>query len=359
MRKSAFIDEVEITVAGGCGGGGIVSFLREKSRPDGGPNGGDGGAGGSVQAVATRAVNTLLEFKYRRRVAAANGGRGMGKSRHGKNGADTVIQVPLGTRITDSATGFLHADLTCEGQTALLASGGAGGLGNEHFKTSTNRAPRTATAGQAGEVRQFTLALALLADVGLLGAPNAGKSTFLRALTDAHAKTGDYPFTTTQPQLGVITPAAVAADDADADAITIADIPGLVRGASSGAGLGNRFLRHLARTALLCHVVDISQPDAVETCRMINCELAKTADAALAKKPQWLILNKTDLISPAAVVDCKNVMQKNFPFFERVFAVSAFRADGTQAVAQALVARHAATATATTAAASAPAAAAL
>lgn len=320
--STAFIDEVEITVSGGNGGDGIVSFLRERSRPDGGPNGGDGGRGGDVVLSAAESVNTLLEFRRRRLVAAANGRRGMGKNRHGADGDNAVLQAPTGTRVIDVDTGGLHADLTCAGQSIVLAAGGAGGIGNARFKSSRNRAPRLATSGRRGERRCFRLELRLLADVGLLGAPNAGKSTLLRAMSAACPKVAAYPFTTLEPQLG-----CVYVSERE-DGAVVADIPGLIRGAADGAGLGNRFLRHVSRTTLLCQVVDASAPHPAADCRMVDEELRQAAPSGLADKPRWLIMNKMDLLTANAREDCLRHMRREFPFFGRVLPLSALTGEG-------------------------------
>ena len=325
MRRSAFIDEVEITVVGGRGGDGMISFLRERARPHGGPNGGDGGHGGSVLAIATTALNTLSEYRFRRRIVAANGERGGGKDRHGKNGGDTVLEMPLGTRIFDAETGDLHADLTAAEEPVLLSAGGRGGFGNAHFKTSVNRAPRRFTPGETSVERHFRLELSVLADVGLLGAPNVGKSTLLRAISSARPKVADYPFTTLAPQLGV-----VRFEDGH-DSAVVADIPGLLDGAAEGVGLGNRFLRHLSRTALLWQVADISSPTLAEDCLAIGRELAAADLGELKTKPRWLILNKTDLLSSAEDIENRRrQMSEDFPHFSVVLALSAQTGDGTK-----------------------------
>ena len=261
--KKGFIDETAITVTGGGGGNGIVSFLRERGRPWGGPNGGDGGGGGDVYITADGRIKTLLELGRRRRIAAGRGRHGQGSDCCGAAGKDAALFAPIGTRICDLDTGQLHADLVRDGEKVLLARGGRGGLGNSRFKSSTNRAPRRATEGEAGEERRFSLELRILADVGLFGMPNAGKSSLLRALSAAKPKVAPYPFTTLSPQLGVI-------DSGNGASVTVADVPGLIGGAAQGAGLGNRFLRHLARTALLCQVVDISVCDPAADCLQVQ-----------------------------------------------------------------------------------------
>ncbi|MGI9047106.1 MAG: Obg family GTPase CgtA [Burkholderiales bacterium] len=287
-----FIDEAVIEVIAGKGGDGSASFRREKYIPRGGPDGGDGGQGGSVYAIADRNINTLVEYRYARIHRAKNGERGRGADCYGKSGDDIVLRFPVGTVITDHTSGEPIADLAQHGEQALLAKGGAKGLGNLHFKSSTNRAPRQTTPGQAGETRMLRLELKVLADVGLLGLPNAGKSTFIRAVSAARPKVADYPFTTLHPNLGVVR--------VDYDkSFVIADIPGLIEGAAEGAGLGHQFLRHLARTRLLLHLVDIApfdESDPVADAHTVVEELRKY-DEALYRKARWLLLNKVDLIA--------------------------------------------------------------
>jgi GTPase len=287
-----FVDEARIEVHAGNGGGGAVSFRREKYIPRGGPDGGDGGRGGSVYARADRNVNTLIDYRYRRIFRAQNGRGGQGKQCTGRSAEDVWLRVPVGTTVRDRATGALVADLTSHGEAALLARGGQGGLGNVNFKSSTNRAPRHATPGTPGESRDLYLELKVLADVGLLGMPNAGKSTLIRAISSARPKVADYPFTTLNPSLGVVRVDV-------ARSFVVADIPGLIEGAAEGAGLGHQFLRHLARTRLLLHVVDAApvdpQTDPVREARAIAAEL-KRYDSALHRKPRWLVLNKADLL---------------------------------------------------------------
>jgi GTP-binding protein len=289
-----FVDEATIDVSAGDGGNGAVSFRREKYVPRGGPDGGDGGRGGSVWAVADRNINTLIDYRYARTFRAKRGENGRGADQYGRGADDIVLRVPVGTVVTDADTGQLVADLASDGARALVAKGGAGGLGNIHFKSSTNRAPRQSTPGEKGEQRRLRLELKVLADVGLLGMPNAGKSTLIRAVSAARPKVADYPFTTLAPHLGVVRV------DVNASFV-IADIPGLIEGAADGAGLGHRFLRHLARTRLLLHVVDIApiDPDAdpVRDAKAIVEELARY-DPDLAAKPRWLVLNKLDLVPP-------------------------------------------------------------
>ena len=287
-----FIDEATIEVHAGKGGDGIAAFRREKYVPKGGPSGGDGGRGGSVFAVADRNVNTLVEYRYARIHRAKNGTNGQGSDCYGAAGEDIRLVFPVGTVVWDEESGELVADLARDGEEVLLARGGKGGLGNLHFKSSTNRAPRQFTRGEPGESRRLRLELKVLADVGLLGLPNAGKSTFIRAVSAARPKVADYPFTTLHPNLGVVR--------VDVNhAFVIADIPGLIEGAAEGAGLGHQFLRHLARTRLLLHLVDIAPLDATSdpaADALAIVEELRKYDEALYRKPRWLVLNKIDLL---------------------------------------------------------------
>src|SRR6266850_1083804 len=289
-----FIDEARIEVHSGKGGDGAVSFRREKNVPRGGPDGGDGGSGGSIYAVADRNINTLVEYRFARIHRARDGAHGRGAQCNGKGADDVVLRVPTGTVITSAETGETLADLAQHEQVALLARGGKGGLGNVNFKSSTNRTPRKATPGKPGEHRTLKLELKVLADVGLLGLPNAGKSTFIRSVSAARPKVADYPFTTLHPNLGV-----VRVDENRS--FVIADIPGLIEGAAEGAGLGHQFLRHLQRTRLLLHLVDIAPFDEnanpANDARAIVEELRKYDDD-LYRKSRWLVLNKVDLIAP-------------------------------------------------------------
>lgn len=288
-----FIDEARILIAAGDGGNGIASFRREKYEPEGGPDGGDGGNGGSVFFVADHNVNTLIEYRYARRHRAQRGRNGGSSDCYGKRGDDLTLRVPVGTVVTDINSQELLADLDIDGKVVLLAKGGRGGLGNIHFKSSTNRTPRQCTRGEEGEQRELRLELRLLADVGLLGLPNAGKSTFLRAVSAARPKVADYPFTTLQPHLGVVRV------NPDASFV-IADVPGLIDGAADGAGLGIRFLKHLSRTRLLLHIVDLAPMDPhTDPVRGVETVLAELSryDPELAAKPRWLVLNKLDLIA--------------------------------------------------------------
>lgn len=290
-----FIDEARIEVHAGKGGDGSAAFRREKYVPRGGPSGGDGGRGGSVWAVADRNLNTLIDYRYARLHRAEDGAAGGGSDKNGRSGRDIELRVPVGTLVRDAASGDPLADLVRDGDRALLARGGRGGLGNIHFKSSTNRAPRQFTRGEPGESRQLALELRVLADVGLLGLPNAGKSTFIRAVSSARPKVADYPFTTLDPSLGVVR----IAHDAS---FVVADIPGLIEGAAEGAGLGHQFLRHLARTRLLLHLVDISAHDdgahPAQAVRVVARELRKY-DESLYRKPRWLVFNKIDMTPDA------------------------------------------------------------
>jgi GTP-binding protein len=290
-----FIDEAKIEVHAGKGGDGSAAFRREKYVPRGGPSGGDGGRGGSVWAVADRNLNTLIDYRYARIHRAENGDGGRGSDKYGRGGRDIELRVPVGTMVRDAQSGEPIADLARDGERALLAKGGQGGLGNLHFKSSINRAPRQFTRGLPGESRALALELRVLADVGLLGLPNAGKSTLVRAVSSARPKVADYPFTTLNPSLGVVR----VAPDAS---FVIADIPGLIEGAAEGAGLGHQFLRHLSRTRLLLHVVDIAPPDPEANpagdARALVQELKKY-DEALYRKPRWLVFNKIDAVADA------------------------------------------------------------
>src|ERR671936_591145 len=272
-----FIDEAKIEVHAGKGGDGMAHFRREKYIRYGGPNGGDGGRGGSVWARADRNVNTLIDYRFECIHRAANGARGMGSDCNGRGGEEVELVMPIGTIVRDEQTGELVADLARDGERALLARGGQGGLGNVHFKSSVNRAPRQFTRGEPGESRRLTLELRVLADVGLLGLPNAGKSSLIRAVSSARPKVADYPFTTLNPSLGVVR--------AGHASFVIADIPGLIEGASEGAGLGHQFLRHLARTKLLLHLVDLTREEPAHDVRVIANELKKY-DEALYRKPR-------------------------------------------------------------------------
>ncbi len=315
-----FVDEATIKVSAGKGGDGCCSFRREKFIPFGGPNGGDGGDGGSVYIVADPHLNTLIDFRYQRSFNAKSGQGGMGSDCTGKGGEDLLIKVPLGTVVYDAETEELLGDLTHENQQLKVAQGGFHGLGNTRFKSSTNRAPRQTTKGSLGEARQLRLELKILADVGLLGMPNAGKSTFIRAISAARPKVADYPFTTLYPNLGVVRTAAY-------HSFVVADIPGLIPGAAQGAGLGVRFLKHLQRTRVLLHLIDIApldNSDPVKVAKQIVNELQQF-DAELAAKPRWLVFNKIDLIDEdERQAICKNIVKK-LKWKGPVFEVSALK----------------------------------
>lgn len=322
-----FVDEAVISVEAGDGGNGVASFRREKFVPFGGPDGGDGGRGGSVYVQADDDTSTLVDFRYTRRYRAERGKNGAGANCTGRAGEDIVLKVPVGTTIVDIDSGDIIGDLISDGQRVMVASGGDGGLGNTRFKTSTNRAPRKATSGGKGEVRDVRLELKVLADVGLLGMPNAGKSTFIRAVSAAKPKVADYPFTTMVPNLGVV--------DVDRHrSFVMADIPGLIEGAAEGAGLGIRFLKHLARTRILLHIVDV-QPidgsDPVYNAKAIIAELAKFSPT-LAQLPMVLVLNKLDQLAEDARDEwCAHILQE-LDWQGPVFETSGLLSEGTQAV---------------------------
>ncbi|MDE3073761.1 MAG: GTPase ObgE [Pseudomonadota bacterium] len=324
-----FVDEAHIKVQAGDGGNGCISFRREKFIPLGGPSGGDGGYGGSIWLVADEGLNTLVDFRHQRSFKAKRGENGMGSQMYGKGGEDTVIRVPVGTMVTNVDTDELIGDLTRHGQRMLVAQGGKGGLGNIHFKTSVNRAPRKATPGTPGEVRELKLELRLLADVGLLGFPNAGKSTFIRAVSAATPRVADYPFTTLHPHLGVV---SLGTDQS----FVIADIPGLIEGAADGAGLGIQFLRHVARTSLLLHLVDIApigDVDVAEQVRAIEQELAKF-DPELLERPRWLVLNKADMLPAEERIAVAEKIVAELRWTQPWFLVSAIAHENTMAVCQ-------------------------
>ncbi len=327
-----FVDEAEIKVEAGDGGNGCVSFRREKYIPKGGPDGGDGGDGGDVYLVATESLNTLADFRTQRIFRAGRGENGMGRQMTGKRGQDCQIQVPVGTLIYDADTGELIGDLTGHGQRLLVAKGGRRGLGNVHFKSSTNRTPRQSTPGTPGDQRRLKLELKLLADVGLLGLPNAGKSSLIRHLSSARPRVADYPFTTLHPNLGVVKVDPMRS-------FVVADIPGIIEGAAEGAGLGNRFLKHLARTRLLLHLVDIAPADGhdpAEDIRQIQSEIARWSDE-LASKPCWLVPNKIDLVPrEEAETRCARLIER-LEWEGPVFPVSAVSGEGTRELAQAIM----------------------
>ncbi|MDB5840503.1 MAG: GTP-binding protein [Herminiimonas sp.] len=318
-----FIDEAKIEVIAGDGGNGVASFCREKFRPFGGPDGGDGGKGGSILAIADRNINTLVDFRFAKLHKARDGENGRGADCYGKGADDIVLRMPVGTLIIDQNDGEIVADLTEHGQEVLLAKGGEGGWGNIHFKTSTNRAPRQKTEGKPGERRELRLELKVLADVGLLGMPNAGKSTFITAVSNARPKIADYPFTTLHPNLGVV---RVSHEKS----FVIADIPGLIEGAAEGAGLGIQFLRHLQRTRLLLHIVDLApfdNIDPVKEAKAIVKELKKY-DESLFEKPRWLVLNKLDMVPDAERTKRVKDFLKRFGWKGPVFEISALTREG-------------------------------
>jgi GTP-binding protein len=319
-----FFDEARIEVIAGDGGNGSASFRREKFVPRGGPDGGDGGRGGSIHVVADRNINTLIDYRYTRTFRAERGENGASKDCYGKGGDDVVLRMPVGTVISDLETGEPIADLDEDGKQVTLAHGGRGGLGNIHFKSSVNRAPRKRTMGQEGERRSLYLELKVLADVGLLGMPNAGKSTFIRSVSAAKPKVADYPFTTLAPNLGVVR-------TTEARSFVIADIPGLIEGAAEGAGLGHQFLRHLQRTRILLHLIDLApfDPDAdpVREAHAIVEELRKY-DESLYHKRRWLILNKIDLIPEEQRAQRIARFLEAYGPVERHFEISALTGDG-------------------------------
>jgi len=320
-----FIDEAKIEVHAGNGGNGAATFRREKYIRFGGPNGGDGGRGGSVWARADRNINTLVDYRFARIHRAENGVRGGSQDCNGRAGEDLELRVPVGTVIRDEESAALVADLATDGERALLARGGKGGLGNVHFKSSVNRAPRQFTKGEAGESRNLALELRVLADVGLLGLPNAGKSSLIRAVSSARPKVADYPFTTLNPSLGVVRVGEMS--------FVIADIPGLIEGAAEGAGLGVQFLRHLARTRVLLHVVDLTGEQIANDIRVIAAELKKHG-GGLEKKPRWLIFNKMDAVNDAdqRIAKAVRALRWTKPWFK----VSAINGEGCDAAMKAV-----------------------
>ena len=327
-----FIDEASIDVIGGNGGNGSASFRREKFIPRGGPNGGDGGRGGSVWAVGDENINTLIDYRFTRKFVAPSGEHGMGSDCYGRAGKDIILRMPVGTIITDEKSGEVIADLSENGKKALVAAGGKGGLGNLHFKSPTNRAPRQFTLGEPGQARSLKLELKVLADVGLLGYPNAGKSTFITAVSNARPKIADYPFTTKSPHLGVVR-------IEQETRFVIADLPGLIEGAAEGAGLGHEFLRHLERTKLLLHIIDampFDGEDPIEKAHALVRELGKYSDTLLAK-PRWVVVNKLDLV-PAE--DREELVKKLHdalcPDGRPFFAISAATREGTKEVVMAI-----------------------
>lgn len=320
-----FVDEAVIRVEAGDGGNGCLSFRREKFVPFGGPDGGNGGSGGHVYLQGNSELNTLIDFRYQRLHSATRGDNGAGRNCTGRSGDDLIIQVPLGTTVLDDDTGEVMGDLTHDQELLLVAKGGRGGLGNINFKSSRNRTPRKTIPGTLGEKRNLHLELKVLADVGLLGLPNAGKSTFIRAVSAAKPKVADYPFTTLHPNLGVVRVA-------DHKSFVIADIPGLIEGAAEGAGLGVHFLKHLSRTSLLLHLVDVAPldgSDPVVAVKAIVKELKKFSPE-LAEKPRWLVLNKIDLLSPDEAKErCADII-KRLKWKGKVYEISAMKKTATQ-----------------------------
>lgn len=325
-----FVDEATIRVQAGNGGHGCLSFLREKFVAKGGPDGGDGGHGGDVYMIADQSINTLVDFRVARRFRAESGRSGAGRNKTGKSGKDLEVSVPCGTVIHDVDTGELIGDLTEDGQRFKVAEGGRAGLGNTRFKSSTNRAPRKITQGSPGEARHLSMELKLLADVGLLGMPNAGKSTLIRAMSAARPKVADYPFTTLYPNLGVVSVGPL-------QSFVMADVPGLIEGAADGAGLGIQFLRHLQRNHLLLHLVDIAPLDAAtdpaDEVLALERELQKFSET-LAGKPRWLVINKVDLLAADAQAAKVESLLRKLAWKGPVFEISAISGTGIETLAR-------------------------
>ena len=327
-----FVDEAYIDISAGDGGAGCVSFRHEKYKEFGGPNGGDGGRGGHVFAVADENLNTLVDFRFSRRHDAKRGQHGMGSDMFGAAGDDIVLKMPVGTIITDAETGEVLFELLVPGEVITIAKGGDGGFGNLRFKSAINRAPRQKTPGWPGERKSLKLELKVLADVGLLGMPNAGKSTFITAISNARPRIADYPFTTLHPNLGVV---RVGPEQS----FVVADLPGLIEGASDGAGLGHLFLRHLQRTRLLLHIIDLAPfdegVDPVAQAKAIAKELKKY-DAGLFKKPRWLVLNKLDMIDSDKRAEVVADFVKRYKFKGPVFEISALTREGCEPLVKAI-----------------------
>lgn len=318
-----FVDEARITVEAGNGGAGSLSFRREKFIPRGGPDGGDGGDGGSVYLEADVNLNTLIDYRYRRRHKAENGQSGSGRDCRGKSGVDLVMKVPVGTTVIDEDTEEVLGDMTVVGERLLVAQGGFHGLGNARFKSSVNRAPRQTTPGSSGEARSLKFELKVLADVGLLGLPNAGKSTFISQVSEAKPKIANYPFTTLVPNLGVVSVSPM-------QSFVVADIPGLIEGASEGLGLGIRFLKHLTRTRLLLHLVDVApfdQTDPAVNALAIESELGLFSPT-LSERPRWLVFNKTDLVNDEELAETKARIIDALDWQDPVFEISAVTGKG-------------------------------
>lgn len=329
-----FVDEATMRVQAGNGGAGALSFRREKYIPRGGPDGGDGGRGGDVVLVADKSINTLVDFRVRRKFRADNGQPGAGRNKTGGSGEDLIVTVPVGTIVMDIDTQEFIGDLSAHEQRLRVAAGGQGGQGNARFKSSVNRAPRKTTPGTPGEGRHLNLELKLLADVGLLGMPNAGKSTLIRAMSAARPKVADYPFTTLHPNLGVVSVGA-------GQSFVMADIPGLIPGAADGAGLGVQFLKHVQRTRLLLHVVDVAPVEGstspAQAVTEIADELAKF-DPELAERERWLVINKCDLLDDAALTAARSELLETLGWEGPVFEVSAATGEGTEVLAGAIMA---------------------
>lgn len=329
-----FVDEARISVAAGNGGAGCLSFRREKFIPKGGPDGGDGGDGGSVYLQAKDSLNTLVDYRYQRRYSAQNGEPGRGSNCRGKSGEDLILNVPVGTTVIDQDTDEVIGDLVAEGDKLLVAQGGFHGLGNARYKSSVNRAPRETSPGTPGESRDIKLELKLIADVGLLGLPNAGKSTLISRVSAAKPKIADYPFTTLTPNLGVVQVEAMRS-------FVVADIPGLIEGASEGQGLGIRFLKHLTRNRLLLHMVDVAPidgSDPIENAQSIIKEL-ESFSPKLAQREQWLVLNKTDLLDKDSLEDLQERLLSALKWNGPVHAISAVSGSGTEELCQNIMVR--------------------
>lgn len=327
-----FVDEATIRVQAGNGGHGCLSFRREKYVERGGPDGGDGGHGGSVYLVADPSMNTLADFRVARKFRAETGQGGAGRNKTGRSGEDLDVKIPCGTVVHDVDTGELICDLTEPGQRQMVAEGGRGGLGNTRFKSSVNRAPRKITKGTQGEARHLSLELKVLADVGLLGMPNAGKSTLITAMSHAKPRIADYPFTTLHPNLGVVRVGRL-------QSFVMADIPGLIEGASEGAGLGIQFLKHLQRTGLLLHLVDIAPIDGSDPAAVVQAIVNELGNFSedLADKPRWLVINKIDLLTSEDLSAAREELLEKLDWKGPVFEVSAATGEGTEALAQAVM----------------------
>lgn len=329
-----FVDEVKVYVHAGKGGSGSSSFRREKFIPFGGPDGGDGGDGGSIYVEANLNINTLVDYRYTRQFQAENGGKGMGANCTGKSGEDLILPVPIGTIIYDNATGECIGEVINDKQKLLVAKGGFHGLGNLRFKSSTNRSPRQFTPGEPGEERELRLELKLLADVGLLGMPNAGKSSLIRSVSAATPKVADYPFTTMYPNLGVVRVG-------EHKSFVMADIPGVIEGAAEGAGLGIRFLRHLSRTRVILHLVDAApfdNSDIIANIKTIVEEL-KRYSPELAERERWLVLNKIDMLDPNQEQEIKQRVVDELQWQGPIYLISALKSQGTQELMQAIMVR--------------------